>query len=763
MEVIKRNGVRQSVQLDKIMTRLKNLSYELSHVDPAVVAIKVVQGLYDGVTTVQLDNLAVETAAYLTMTHPDYSKLAARIAVSSLHKMTSDKFSVAMETLYNYINPKTNEWSPLVSDEFIKTVRDNASKLDDSIKYEKDLEYDIFGYKTMEKSYLMRTNGVVVERPQHMLMRVAVGIHGSDIDMVITTYNHLSDKTFTHATPTMYNSGTPNAQMSSCFLVNMKDDSIDGIFDTLKSCALISKNAGGIGLSIHNIRAAGSYIRGTGGISNGLVPMLRVFDTTARYVDQGGGKRKGAFAMYIEPHHADIFEFLELRKNHGKEELRARDLFYALWVSDHFMRRVEQGGQWSLFCPNECPGLSDVWGDEYVKLYEQYEKDGKARQVIPAQKLWFAIMDSQIETGTPYMLYKDACNSKSNQQNLGTIKQSNLCTEIVEYTSPDEIAVCNLASIALPRFVLNNKFNHELLYDVTYHATINLNRVIDKNFYPVPEAKNSNMKHRPIGLGVQGLADVFMMLKMSFDSIEARELNKHIFETMYYAAMSASVDLAKTYGHYQSYEGSPLSQGKFQFDLWGVTPSDRWDWDSLRSKLAKYGARNSLLLAPMPTASTAQILGNNECFEPYTTNIYSRRVLSGEFAIVNQHLVKDLTERNLWDDKMKNYIIAANGSVQNIPNFPEDLKPIYKTVWEISMRSLIDMAADRGAFICQSQSFNVFMTAATASKLTSMHFYGWKKGLKTGMYYLRTRPAANAIQFTVDISDSTGECVSCGA
>ncbi|AHA56055.1 ribonucleotide reductase [Emiliania huxleyi virus 86] len=732
MEVIKRNGTSESVQLDKIMKRLKNLSYGLDHVDPAVVSIKVVQGLYDGVTTVQLDNLAVETATYLTMTHPDYSKLAARIAVSSLHKMTSNKFSSVMDSLYNYVNTKTGKWSPLIADDIIECIRSNAEVFDDVINYEKDLEYDIFGYKTMEKSYLSRINGDIVERPQHMLMRVAIGIHCPDVDAAIETYKLLSARVFTHATPTMYNAGTRNPQMSSCFLLKMKDDSIEGIFDTLKNCALISKNAGGIGVSIHNVRAQNSYIRGTGGYSNGLVPMLRVFDNTARYVDQGGGKRKGAFAMYLEPHHADIFEFLELRKNTGKEELRARDLFYALWVSDHFMKRVEAGKNWSLFCPHECPGLSDVWGDDYVALYEKYESEGKARKTIPAQKLWFAIMDSQIETGTPYMLYKDSCNRKSNQQHLGTIQQSNLCTEIIEYTAPDETAVCNLASIALPAFVKDGTFDHQHLYDVTYHATCNLDKVIDKNYYPIPEAERSNMRHRPIGLGVQGLADVFMMLKMAFDSPDARVLNKEIFETMYFAAMTASCDLAKTKGKYSTYEGSPLSQGKFQFDLWNVTPSVRWNWDTLRSNVKKHGTRNSLVTAPMPTASTAQILGNNECFEPFTSNLYSRRVLSGEFPVVNKYLVKDLSDRGLWGDSMKNYIIAANGSVQNIPGFPEDLKPIYKTVWEISMRTLIDMAADRGAFICQSQSFNVFMTQPTSAKLTSMHFYGWKSGLKTG-------------------------------
>ena len=594
--------------------------------------------------------------------------------------------------------------------------------------------------------------GKIEERPQQMLMRVSVGIHLADIDKAIETYHLMSERWFTHATPTMFNAGTPYPQMSSCFLLSMKEDSIDGIFETLKLCAQISKSAGGIGLAVTNIRAKGAYIKGSGGTSQGITPMLRVYDNTARYVDQGGGRRKGAFAVYIEPWHADLHDFLDLKKNHGKEEARARDLFYALWIPDLFMRRVEAGGDWSLFCPNECPGLVDSWGEEFEALYTKYESEGKARQTLKAQQLWFTILDSQIETGTPYILYKDSANRKSNQQNLGTIRCSNLCTEIIEYTSPGEVAVCNLASIALPRFVRKDEgvFDHQRLYEITYIATRNLNRVIDNNFYPVEEARTSNMKHRPIGLGVQGLADAFIHLRLPFDSEDARALNRQIFETIYFAALSCSCDLARDEGRYESYEGSPVSKGVLQFDMWGVTPSDRWDWTALRGKIAEHGIRNSLLVAPMPTASTAQILGNNECFEPYTSNIYSRRVLAGEFAVVNQHLLRDLLERGLWTDEIRNQIIANNGSVQQIPEIPNDLKDLYRTCWEMKMRSLIDMAADRGAFIDQSQSFNVFMTEPNYAKLSSMHFYGWKKGLKTGMYYLRTRAAADAIKFTVD-------------
>lgn len=638
---------------------------------------------------------------------------------------------------------------PLIADDVMKVIDDHADLLDSTIIYDRDYGFDYFGFKTLEKSYLLKIDEKIAERPQHMYMRVAVGIHKEDIDEVIKTYHLLSERWMTHATPTLFNAGTPKPQMSSCFLLTMKEDSIDGIYDTLKQTAKISQSAGGIGLAIHNIRATGSYIGGTNGTSNGLVPMLRVFNDTARYVDQGGGKRKGAFAVYLEPWHADIFEFLDLRKNHGKEELRARDLFYALWISDLFMKRVESDGEWSLFCPNEAPGLSECWGKEFEELYERYEKEGRARKTVKAQELWFAVLESQIETGTPYMLYKDAANSKSNQQNLGTIKSSNLCTEIMEYTSPDEIAVCNLASLALPRFVIDGKFDHEKLYEVTYQVTKNLNKIIDYNYYPVEEARNSNMRHRPIGLGVQGLADVFILLRLPFESELAKMLNKNIFETIYFAAMTASKDLAKEQGAYETFAGSPVSKGIFQFDMWGVTPTDRWDWTTLKEEVKQYGVRNSLLVAPMPTASTSQILGNNECFEPYTSNIYTRRVLSGEFIVVNKHLLKDLVELGLWNNDMKNKIIAANGSVQNIDEIPADIKELYKTVWEIKQRNIIDMAADRGAYICQSQSLNLFVDSPTTSKLTSMHFYAWKKGLKTGMYYLRTQAATQAVQFTV--------------
>mmetsp|Transcript_15763 Transcript_15763/g.33550 ORF Transcript_15763/g.33550 Transcript_15763/m.33550 type:complete len:805 (-) Transcript_15763:157-2571(-) len=759
MEVVKRDGRKEPVMFDKITSRIKKLCYGFDPklIDPTMITIKVIQGVYDGVSTCALDDLAAETAAYMTTQHPDYSRLAARISVSNLHKMTDKVFSNTMDQLHNYVNPRNRQPAPLISDEVHTIIMDNRERLDAAIVYDRDFEYDYFGFKTLEKAYLLKMNGKIVERPQHMLMRVAIGIHKEDLDSAIQTYELMSQKWFTHATPTMFNAGTPCPQMSSCFLLSMKDDSIEGIFDTLSLCARISKSAGGIGISVHDVRAKGSYIKGSGGTSNGLVPMLRVFDNTARYVDQGGGKRKGAFAIYLEPWHADILAFLDLKKNHGKEEGRARDLFYALWVPDLFMKRVESNGDWSLFCPNEAPGLCDVWGEEFEALYAKYESEGRARQKMPAQTLWFAILDSQIETGTPYILYKDAANRKSNQQNLGTIRSSNLCTEIIEYTSPEEVAVCNLASIALPRFVIDGVFDHQRLYDVTYHVTRNLNRVIDANYYPVEEARTSNMRHRPIGLGVQGLADTFIHLRLPFDSEGARKVNKEIFETIYYAALCCSCDLAKVEGRYSSYEGSPISKGVLQFDMWGVTPGDRWDWTALRARIAEHGTRNSLLLAPMPTASTAQILGNNECFEPYTSNIYTRRVLAGEFAVVNQHLLKDLMSQGLWTEEIRNQIIAHGGSVQNIPEIPQDLKELYKTCWEMKMRSLIDMAADRGAFIDQSQSFNVFMTEPNYAKLSSMHFYGWNKGLKTGMYYLRTRAAADAIKFTVDQQSLTAK------
>jgi ribonucleoside-diphosphate reductase alpha subunit len=751
MNVLKRNGKKETVKFDKITARIQKLSYGLSPlVDVIEVTKKVIEGIYDGVTTTELDNLAAETAASLTTKHPDYALLASRIAVSNLHKNTEKSFSATMRRLYNYTDSATGRKMPLLADDIMEIIEANAELLDSSIIYDRDFGFDYFGFKTLEKSYLLRIDGVIAERPQHMYMRVSIGIHKEDIESAIKTYNLMSERWFTHATPTLFNAGTPKPQMSSCFLLTMKDDSIDGIYDTLKQTAKISQSAGGIGLSIHNVRATGSYIGGTNGTSNGIIPMLRVFNDTARYVDQGGGKRKGAFAIYLEPWHADIIEFLDLRKNHGKEEMRARDLFYALWINDLFMKRVESNGDWSLFCPNEAPGLGDTFGDEFEALYNRYEAEGRQRKVIKAQDLWFAILEAQIETGTPYMLYKDAANRKSNQQNLGTIKSSNLCTEILEYTSADEVAVCNLASLALPRFVNEGKFDFDKLYEVTYQVAYNLNRIIDNNYYPIEEAKRSNLRHRPIGLGVQGLADVFILLRLPFESDLAKMLNKNIFETIYFAAMTASKDMAIEQGAYETFAGSPLSKGQFQFDLWNVEPSNRYDWNALRAEVMKHGVRNSLLVAPMPTASTSQILGNNECFEPYTSNIYVRRVLSGEFIIVNKHLLKDLVQLGLWNDTMKNKIIAANGSIQNINEIPADIKALYKTVWEIKQRHLIDMAADRGAFICQSQSLNLFVDNPTVAKLTSMHFYSWKVGLKTGMYYLRTQAAAQAVQFTVE-------------
>jgi len=751
MYVIKRNGKQESVKFDKVTARIEKLSYSLSPlVDIHEVAKKTIEGIYAGVLTTELDNLAAETAASLTTTHPDYAILASRIAVSNLHKNTVKSFSQTMRKLHGYTHATTGKKLPLLADDVMDIINEHAEILDSNIIYDRDFGFDYFGFKTLEKSYLLRLDGKVAERPQHMYMRVAVGIHKDDIDSVIKTYHLMSERWFTHATPTLFNAGTPKPQMSSCFLLTMKDDSIDGIYDTLKQTAKISQSAGGIGLAIHNVRATGSYIGGTNGTSNGIIPMLKVFNDTARYVDQGGGKRKGAFAVYLEPWHADVFEFLDLRKNHGKEEMRARDLFYALWIPDLFMQRVEANGEWSLFCPNEAPGLSECFGKAFEELYAKYEAEGRARKTIKAQDLWFAILDAQIETGTPYMLYKDAANSKSNQQNLGTIKSSNLCTEIMEYTSPDEVAVCNLASIALPRFVINGSFDQQKLYDVAYQASINLNRIIDNNYYPIEEAKNSNMRHRPIGLGVQGLADAFIMLRLPFESELAKMLNKNIFETIYFAAMTASKDLAIQQGAYQTFAGSPLSKGIFQFDMWGITPGGRWNWEALREEVMKHGVRNSLLVAPMPTASTSQVFGNNECFEPYTSNIYTRRVLSGEFVIVNKHLLKDLIQLGLWNNTMKNKIIAANGSIQNIKEIPADIKELYKTVWEIKQRNLIDMAADRGAYICQSQSLNLFVDTPSTAKLTSMHFYAWRKGLKTGMYYLRTQAATQAVQFTVE-------------
>ena len=751
MFVVKRDGRKESVKFDKITARISKMCYGLNpSVDSVKIAMKVIEGVYDGVTTVELDNLAAEIAATNAATHPDYAQLASRIAVSNLHKNTKKSFSQTIHDLFTYVDPKTGQNAGMIADDVYKVVQENAPLLDSTIIYDRDFSFDYFGFKTLERSYLLKINGKVAERPQHLFMRVAVGIHKADMNEVIKTYNMISEGWFTHATPTLFNAGTPKPQMSSCFLLQMKDDSINGIYDTLKQTALISQSAGGIGLSIHNIRAKGAYIKGTNGTSNGIVPMLRVFNDTARYVDQGGGKRKGSFAIYLEPWHADVYDFLELKKNHGKEEARARDLFYALWIPDLFMQRVKDNGQWTLMCPNECPGLSDVWGAEFEALYTKYESEGRGRKTISAQDLWYKIVESQIETGTPYMLYKDAANGKSNQQNLGTIKSSNLCTEIIEYTAPDEIAVCNLGSIALPKFVKDRQFDHQRLFEVSYQLTINLNKIIDANYYPVPETRKSNMRHRPIGIGVQGLADAFILMRFPFDSPEARQLNKEIFETIYYAACTASKDLAKRDGSYETFGGSPASQGKLQFDLWGVTPTNRWEWDVLKDEIKEVGMRNSLLMAPMPTASTAQILGNNECFEPYTSNIYTRRVLAGEYIIVNKHLLKDLVSLGVWNEDVKNKLIANNGSVQNIAEVPDNLKALYKTAWELSQKAIIDMSAERGAYICQSQSLNIFMENANLGKLTSMHFYAWEQGLKTGMYYLRTKAATDAIKFTVE-------------
>lgn len=759
MEVIKRDGTKEKVKLDKIVNRIRKQCYGLNSdfVEPIEIAKKVIDGLYDGITSVELDVLAAETAAALTTIHPDYSILAARISITSLHKRTKKLFSETVEDLYNYVDPKTNLKAPLISEEVYKVVSENAKEIDQSIIYDRDLDYDYFGYKTLEKSYLLKINGQVAERPQHMIMRVAIGIHKDDLDAAFKTYDLMSQGFFTHATPTLFNAGTPRPQLSSCFLLTMHDDSIQGIYKTLADVAQISKNAGGIGLSVHDVRASGAYIKGTNGTSNGLIPMLKVYNETARYVDQGGGRRKGSFAIYLEPWHSDVEDFLQLRKNHGKEEMRARDLFLALWVPDLFMERVKEGGDWSLFSPDETPGLADCYGEDFKKLYTSYETQGKARKTVKAQELFYKIIEAQIETGVPYILYKDAANNKSNQKNLGVIKSSNLCTEIIEYSAPDEQAVCNLASIALPKFVIKQGkkyvFDHEHLRQIAYKATMNLNCVIDVNYYPTAETKKSNMRHRPIGLGVQGLADAFAMMRLPFESEEALQLDQEIFETIYFGAMQASVDLAKKDGAYETFPGSPLSEGKFQFDMWGVTPSERWDWAKLRKDVMKHGARNSLLLAPMPTASTSQILGNNECFEPFTSNIYVRKTLSGEFPVINKHLVNDLIRWELWDEEMRNKIIMENGSIQNIEEIPQDLKEIYKTAWEMSQKVIINHAAARAPFICQSQSMNLFVQDANFAKLSSAHFYSWQKGLKTGSYYIRTKAATTAIKgLGIDVS-----------
>jgi ribonucleoside-diphosphate reductase alpha chain len=754
MFVIKRDGRKERVKFDKITARIRKLCYGLNPiVDPIIISLAVSKGLFSGVTTTELDDLAAQHAAVLTSEHPDYAILASRIAVSNLHKQTTKIFTEVVKRLYSFVNPKTGKPAPMIAEDVYQFILSHADELNSAMVYDRDDQYDYFGFKTLERSYLLKIDGKVVERPQHMLMRVACGIHAQKgtLEDVLETYHDMSERWYTHATPTLFNAGTPKPQLSSCFLLSMKDDSIDGIYDTLKQCAQISKHAGGIGLSVHNIRAAGSYISGTNGTSNGLVPMLRVFNNTARYVDQGGGKRKGSFAVYLEPWHADIFEFLDLKRNKGAEEMRARDLFYALWVPDLFMERVEKNESWSLMCPNECPGLADVWGEEFVKLYEGYEKACKARKTIPARKLWQSILELQIESGTPYMLYKDACNRKSNQQNLGTIHSSNLCTEIIEYSDANETAVCNLASISLPRFISEGKFDFQKLKEITERITVNLNRVIDVNHYPTPETKRSNLRHRPIGLGVQGMADLFLKLKLPFEGKEARQLNKDIFETMYFGALSASMKLAEKDGPYETYKGSPTSKGILQYDMWNVVPSSRWDWARLKENIKLHGLRNSLLIAPMPTASTSQILGNNECFEPYSSNIFLRKTLAGEFICVSRYLLDDLIEAKLWTPKLKQELIAHNGSVQAL-SIPENLKNLHKTVWEIKQTHLLDMAVDRAPFIDQSQSFNVYLEKPDMAKLTNWHMVTWRRGLKTGMYYLRSQPPSDNKKLTTSAS-----------
>jgi ribonucleoside-diphosphate reductase alpha chain len=754
MQVVKRDGVRENVSFDKVLQRIRKASRGLK-VNPDILSQQVLARIVDGIKTAELDELTAQMAASLCTTHPDWGTLASRIVISNHHKNTASSFSEVIQILSKQTMPKTGESTSHVSQEIISVVAENAKVIDAYINYERDYDFDYFGFKTLEKSYLLRDAAMnVVERPQHMWMRVALSLWSKDLPQAFKTYDLMSQKFFTHATPTLFNAGTPRQQLSSCFLLCMKDDSIDGIYDTLKDCAKISKHAGGIGLNIHNIRARGSLIRGTNGTSNGLMPMLRVFNNTARYVDQGGGKRNGSFAIYLEPWHADVEDFLKMKLNSGSEEERARDLFYAMWMPDMFMRRVEEDAEWSLFCPAEAPGLAEVHSAAFDKLYLEYEARGLARKRVSARKLWFQILDTQMETGTPYLLFKDAANAKSNQQNLGTIKSSNLCTEIIEYSSPEETAVCNLASLALPAFVIKRPavgyvYDFDALRDTVKVAVRNLNRVIDINYYPTPETERSNMRHRPIGLGVQGLADVFAMLRLAWDSAEAAELNQLIFEHMYFAAVEESAAIAEQEGAYSSFAGSPVSQGKLQPDLWGVTPISALDWDGLRAKAAK-GIRNSLLVAPMPTASTSQILGFNECFEPFTSNIYSRRTLAGEFVVINKYLMNELIELGQWNDAMKQAIVARNGSVQGLPGLPEELQARYKTAWELPQKILIDMAAARGAFICQSQSLNLFVADPAYAKLTSMHFYSWKKGLKTGCYYLRTKAPVAAQKFTVD-------------
>jgi ribonucleoside-diphosphate reductase alpha chain len=754
MKVKKRDGSLEEMRYDKITKRISVLCHDLNmeYIDPTFVTLKVTSGIYDGISTTELDVLAAETAAAMVTTHPDYAKLAGRLAVSNLHKTTPKKFSQSIKELYSFIEPKTGKESSLIDENVYHFVMANKEVLDGAIQQDRDLDFDYFGIKTLERSYLMKIGSKIVERPQYLYMRVAVGICKGDIQMALRIYDDLSGHFYTHATPTLFNAGTKRAQMSSCFLIGNKGDDIDGLFDTIADVAKISKWAGGIGLHVHDVRAKGSYIKGTGGESDGLLPMMKTYNEVARWINQGG-KRKGSFAIYLEPWHADVLEFIDLRKNHGKEEMRARDLFLAMWTPDLFMKRVEEDGDWTLFSPDEAPGLSDAYDTPeektFTMLYESYEQQGLGRKVMKARKLMDAILTAQIETGTPYMLYKDPANYKSNQKNLGTIKSSNLCTEIIEYSSPTEQAVCNLASIALPKYIIDGKFSHELLYENTYQVVKNLNNVIDLNFYPTEETKRSNFKHRPVGLGVQGLADVFCQLGLGFESDLADQLQTDIFETIYFAAMTSSNDLAKESGPYESIAGSPIEKGIFQFEMWGKTDKDlsgRWDWKKLRKEVIKFGVRNSLLVAPMPTASTAQILGNNEAFEPFTTNLYSRRTLSGEFIMINKHLVNDLLKLNLWNEGMKNKLIMENGSVQNIPEIPTEMKEVYKTVWEMSQKRILQMAANRSIFIDQSQSLNLFIDNATKPKLLAAHLFGWKLGLKTGMYYLRTRAAVDALK-----------------
>lgn len=754
MKVKKRDGSLEEMRYDKITRRISALCSDLNleYVDPTYITLKVTQGIYDEISTTELDQLAAETAASMTTTHPDYAKLAGRVAVTNLHKTTPKKFSLAIKELYSFVEPRTGKESSLISDELYKFVMKNKSVIDGAIVQERDFDFDYFGFKTLERSYLLKISNRIVERPQYMYMRVALGICNGDIEMGLRIYDDLSQHFYTHATPTLFNAGTRRPQMSSCFLIGNKGDDINGLFDTIKDVANISKWAGGIGLHVHDVRGKGSYIKGTGGESDGLLPMMKTYNEVARWINQGG-KRKGSFAIYLEPWHSDIFEFIDLRKNHGKEEMRARDLFLAMWTPDLFMKRVEEDGEWTLFSPDEAPGLSDVYDSpeskDFTELYTKYEEEGRGRRVVKARKLMDAILTAQIETGTPYMLYKDAANSKSNQKNLGTIKSSNLCTEIIEYSSPTEQAVCNLASIALPKYIVDGEFNHDLLYEYVYQVVRNLNNVIDLNFYPTEETKRSNFRHRPVGLGVQGLADVFCSLRIPFESETADDLQTDIFETIYFAAMTSSKDISKEVGPYESISGSPIEKGIFQYQMWGLKDKDlsgRWNWKELRKEVVKYGVRNSLLFAPMPTASTAQILGNNEAFEPFTTNLYSRRTLGGEFIVINKHLVKELMENDLWSDEIKDKLIMENGSVQNIPEIPTEIKEIYKTVWEMSQKTLLKMAARRSVFIDQSQSLNLFISNATKAKLLAAHLFGWKLGLKTGMYYLRTRSAVDPLK-----------------